>query len=127
MRLAAVQLTRHLPQKDWLGEVNALFDFVQGHIRYIRDIRNVETLQTPEKTLQLKAGDCDDKSTLLAALLESIGHPARFHAVGFAPGKFSHVFVETLVGGKWMPLETTEPYDAGRAPSGAVMHMIRHL
>lgn len=119
VRQTAVQLTNNLPQKDLLGEIRALHAFVRDNIRYVRDVRGVETLQTPERTLLNKSGDCDDKSTLLAALLESISHPARFVAVGFrSPNNCDHVYVETQLRstGQWIPLETTEPVQAGWSP-----------
>lgn len=126
VRLAALQLVESLPQRDWPAEVAALFQFVQDRIRYVRDVRGVETLQTPEQTLQLKQGDCDDKATLLAALLLSIGHPARFHAVGFRRDSFAHVYPETRIGGRWVALETTQQRPLGWAPV-AVEHMILTL
>ncbi len=52
-----------------------LHRFVRDNIRYIKDIRDVETVAYPDITLQQGQGDCDDKSVLLASLLESIGHP----------------------------------------------------
>lgn len=128
VRLAAQQLTNHLPQKDWLAEVAELHRFVRDRIRYVRDVRGVETVQAPERTLQLKSGDCDDKATLLAALLESIGHPARFHAIGFRRGHFSHVFPETRIGRRWLALETTEPWEVGEsAADRAAAHLVVHV
>lgn len=106
VRDLALQLVSGLRAKDYAGEVAALQRFVRDSIRYVRDIRGVETVQTPERTLALKQGDCDDKSTLLASLLESIGHRTRFEAIGFQPGQWSHVLVSALVSGKWVPLET---------------------
>lgn len=126
VRNTAGGLVSHLAQKNYLGEVKTLHRFVRDNIRYLRDIHGVETLQAPDKTLQYGYGDCDDKSTLLAAMLESIGHPSRFVAVGKAPDKFSHVYVETLVGRKWFPLETTEPVDAGWSPPGMRSRMVIH-
>lgn len=125
--LAARQVVQYLPQKDYHAEVVTLHQFVRDHIRYVRDIRGVETLQSPERTLQLKQGDCDDKATLLAAMLEALGHRARFHAVGFQPDHYSHVYTETLLGRAWLPLETTEDWEAGRAPARAVTHMIANV
>lgn len=126
IRQKAVELTRFLRQKDWLGEIHALFDFVQNNIRYLRDINGVETVHTPEQVLAQGQGDCDDKSILLASLLESIGHPTRFCAIGFSPGKISHVFVQTRVGGpnKWISLETTEPVDMGWHPKKPIKDSI---
>lgn len=127
VRLLAQRLTRYLQQKDFVGEVRALHRFVRDEIRYVKDVNLVETLQTPEATLRLGSGDCDDKATLLAALLESIGHPARFVAVGFQPGRLSHVYVETRIGPTWVPAETTEPVNLGWSPPGVVSRLVRHL
>jgi transglutaminase-like putative cysteine protease len=110
IRQLALRLVAGLRPKDYVGEVHALHRFVRDGIRYVRDIRGVETVQTPERTLENGQGDCDDKSTLLASLLQAIGHAARFEAVGFGPGQWSHVLVSAkLPDGSWLPLETTVP------------------
>lgn len=120
IRQLALSLVRGNHQKDWVGEVKNLHAFVRDKIRYVKDIEGVETVALPEITLQLEQGDCDDKSVLLASLLGSIGHPTRFVAIGFKPRQFSHVFVETKIGDKWIPLETTEPVSIGWTPKGVV-------
>jgi len=125
IRTLALQLVKRNGQKDWLGEVRKIQEFVRDRIRYVKDIRGVETLQTPVKTLEFGQGDCDDKSTLVAALLESIGHPTRFVAVGFS-GQFAHVLVETKIGNKWIAVETTEPVGLGWFPPGVTMRMRWH-
>lgn len=120
----ARRLTMKLPQKDWSGEVRALHAYVRDGIRYLKDTNEVERVQTPLVTVDIGTGDCDDKSVLLATLLEAIGHPARFVAVGFEPGHFSHVYVETKIGPKWIPLETTAYMQPGQAPLRAVSRLI---
>lgn len=112
----ALLLTKHLDQKDFYGEIEAIFDFVQNDIRYVQDPVDVEKLQTPPVTLQLRSGDCDDKSTLLAALLEAIGHPTRFQAIGLTHRAIDHVYVETRLGADWIALDATEPHEMGWAP-----------
>lgn len=107
VRTVALNLVRTLPQKAFADQVVYLFQFVQKRIRYVGDVRDVETLQTPKYTLEMGQGDCDDKSTLLAALLESIGHPTRFAALAIAGGPFSHVIVETRLGQQWKALDPT--------------------
>lgn len=121
IRELALKLTRGISQKAYSEEARALFNFVQNSIRYTRDINGVETVQTPLKTLEYGAGDCDDKATLLAALLESIGFETRFHAMGFQPRDVSHVLLECNINGEWVALETTEPVAMGWLPPG-----IRH-
>ena len=96
-------------ERDWWAEVNALQSWVRDNIRFQRDPEAFELVQTPEKTLEYGIGDCDDKSTLLAALLESMGHPAQFIAIGFDGEQHSHVLVRTKVGETWMPAETILP------------------
>lgn len=127
IRETALSILTDVAPKNWRGEIEALFRFVRDHIRYTRDIVGLETLQTPPVTLELGAGDCDDKSTLLAALLESVGHPTRFVAVGYrAPGSYSHVYVETRMGAGWIALDATMPHDMGWAPRTPIARMVHH-
>lgn len=129
VRELASKLVRTVPQYDRVGAVRALHAFVRDHIRYTDDPTRVEWVQTPRATLELGTGDCDDKATLLAALLESIGRPTRFAAVGFTEGGgLSHVLVEIVAGrsGKWVPLETIVPVEAGWGPAGVKRVMVAH-
>lgn len=121
VHMAAISRSRSCPQKDYACEVRCLHAFVRDGIRYVQDPKDVERVQSPDVTLQIAAGDCDDKSVLLASLLEAMGHPTRFVAIGFEPGIFSHVYVETKIGARWIPLETTEPVAAGWEPDPALV------
>lgn len=113
VRETAVQIVRGagIPGHDFARELATLFAFVRDRIRFTRDPVGVELLQGARYTLERGAGDCDDKATLLAALLESIGHPAelRFRAIGVRPGspQFSHVYVVARLGGREIPLDPT--------------------
>lgn len=120
----ARQITAKVPEKSWKNEARAILSWVQKNIRYVKDVRGVETLQTPVQTLRIGAGDCDDKSMLTAALMESIGHPTRFMAVGMQPDHFCHVFTQTKVGGKWVTMEATENWPLGRNPRGVKCSMV---
>lgn len=105
----ARELVAHLPPKDWRGQVDAIYTFVRDAVRYVSDVDGMEGLQTPDVTLEILAGDCDDKVILLGALLTSIGHPVQFCAVKVDDEKdFSHVAARTLMGTAWVWLETTE-------------------
>lgn len=115
VREKALALVKGLPDRAWYPEIQRLHNFVQTQIRYTYDPTDVELVQTPEKTLEYMQGDCDDQSTLLAALFDSIGHPARFIALGFNGETFSHVLVQTKIrsdgndsptGGNWLTCET---------------------
>jgi len=119
IRDTALQIISDVPgHKNWVGQVRSIHAWVRDHVQYVRDISGVETLATPVQTLDYMQGDCDDQATLVAALLESIGHPTRFVAISAsALGAFSHVYTETKIGhnpGKWIPLETTEKFSMGK-------------
>lgn len=117
IRRKAADLVAFIPGNSWREQARLLFEFVRDRVRYLGDVNGIETIQTPGVTLSLGYGDCDDKSTLLAALLESIGHPARFRAVGFAGfGEFEHVYVETKIGNDWLAMDATMPHEMGWAP-----------
>jgi len=116
IRALALELVKDLPAKDYLGEVTLVHRFVRDRVRYVRDIRDVETVATPLETLRVMQGDCDDKATLLACLLESIGVECRFCAVAQTPGAWLHVLTQANIGGKWLSLEATEPVSVGWHP-----------
>lgn len=116
VRQTALSIVQNIPPKNWHREVAEIWNFVNSQIRYVRDINGVETLQTPEKTMEFGQGDCDDQSVLIASLLESIGHPTRFIALGFGPANYQHVFAETKIGNRWIPVETTEDWPLGYIP-----------
>ena len=126
IRDLAAQLTGDLASKDYHAEAMRLHQYVRDEIRYLQDVRGVETVQTPTLTLDLAVGDCDDKALLLAALLESIGHPTRFLAVGFQPGELDHVLVETKIGNHYLAAETTEPVPFGWRPPDVVESMLMY-
>ena len=109
-------LLQGVPAKDWQREILTLFHFVRNNIRYTLDPDELELLATPERLLEIGAGDCDEMAMLLAALLKATGKPVRFLAVGFEAGDLSHVYVEVKNGDAWIPLDVTEPYAPGWEP-----------
>lgn len=109
---------RGIPARQWVREIGALHEFVRDRIRYVKDPVGLELVQDPATTLDKGYGDCDDKTTLLGALLMATGHPARATAVAMGGGPFSHVLTETYSGERWVPLETIIPKPMGWFPSG---------
>jgi len=118
IRGLALSLVSNLPGKDEIAEIDTLFKFVRDRIRYVKDVYNVETLATPVKTLEIGQGDCDDKSTLLAALLESIGYQTMFKLASYSGDMFEHVYVFVCGLGIAIHLDPTEPEPAGYEPPG---------
>jgi hypothetical protein len=109
IRTLSLQLTRHVPSYDKVGEVAALHGFVRDQIAYREDVEGVETLQTPVYTLQMTSGDCDDKATLLCTMLCCIGYQCLFYAIGQNGGPFEHVMAGVRLGTRNIPLETIIP------------------
>jgi transglutaminase-like putative cysteine protease len=106
------------------AQASALQQWVQNSVEYRRDPVDAELLQTPQVTLQLKAGDCDDQAVLIASLLQATGHPAQFIAVGMNGAPLSHVFTQTLIGTSWVSVETIEKRPLGWNPPGVTSHYI---
>lgn len=113
---AAVSIIYLTPQKDQLAEACAIFDYVRDSIRYVRDVFGTETLADPRTTLLRKVGDCDDQSTLLAALLEAVGYRTRFVVAGYSSTNYEHVYVQVFVRGQWFNCDPTEDKPFGWAP-----------
>lgn len=134
IRTLAQQLVQGCAENDTRCEAATLQAFVRDSIRYVRDVRDVETIQFPEQTLQLKSGDCDDKALLLAALLESIGFHTRFCAVGVNGGDYSHVLTQVMIPGSgWVSAEVipidgrTEKAPFGWFPPNATCFTLAHV
>ena len=131
IRTKAEDLVGDLPGQSFTDQVRCCFGYVRDNVRYLQDCNGVEQIHTPVVMLQKMKGDCDDMVTLLAALLESIGHPCRFVAVGYRnPSECEHVYLETRVGNDWISLDPTQLVNIGWAPippwtSDRVMVLIR--
>lgn len=114
----AVDLVRNVAAYDEFGELNAIFSWVLGNIRYTKDPVSKEKLYPPKELLKIGAGDCDDMTMLLAALALALGYPARVVTVaanGNFPNDFSHVYpqVEAPPGsGNWVALDAARPGSA---------------
>jgi transglutaminase-like putative cysteine protease len=90
-------------------EIDSVFNWVKDNIEFRGEAG--ETIQSPEATINLGAGDCDDHATLLAALLRSLGYQTDFRTVAMndSPDEYSHVYavVQDKQTGQWIPLDTT--------------------
>ncbi len=121
VRQKAIQIfrERRVRPKDRLGEVCALFEWVHDNVRYTRDIFRVELLHSARRMLELQAGDCDDMTIVLGAMLISTGHPVRLALAGFRPNKphsYSHVYPEVNVGGRWIAIDASTDRPVGWSP-----------
>ena len=110
VRIAAIEAARGSIKN--LTEIDSVLAWTKRNIEFRGE--NAETLQSPVVTLQLRAGDCDDHSVLMAALLRSLGYRTMFKTVAtqrIAPRQFSHVYVvvQEKRTGRWVGLDSTVP------------------
>lgn len=90
----------------------ALFYFVRDQVRNEPDPPGIEWLQAPHVTLRHPVGDCDDKTTLLGALLQAVGVKVRLVAIGIRSQRLGHVYLEALLPTPvphWLPLDPKNP------------------
>jgi hypothetical protein len=124
----AHSIVRDVPPKDWMGEICAVFSFVQSYVRYGLDTNGAEVIQAPNVTLELGYGDCDDFVCCICGLLEALGHNTFICALGFdAAENYSHVIALCVGAGSETPLvalDATEMHPAGWFPPGATYAMI---
>jgi hypothetical protein len=125
---AAVSVIYLYPQQIDEIEADALYRFVRDRIRYVRDPVGLEAVATPVTTLQRGVGDCDDQTTLLAAMLEAVGYPTRFVLAGYRSQNYEHVFLEVLASGQWIaadPILKSEQF--GYEAPGAVSRYVERI
>jgi len=111
IRHLALQIVADLPSKAYKLETEAIYNWVANNIRYTLDIDGIETLQTPDWTLKLRQGDCDDHAILVASLLRAIGHKVKFVAIKDKTSgskNYCHVYAITKIGPHWVSVDTTE-------------------
>lgn len=105
----ATDIVKTVPAYQERAEAEAIYKWVRGNIRFTRDPLTKEKLYPPGELLKIRAGDCDDMATLIAALDFAVGIPARFVTVAgnrSYPQEFSHVYTEAEVpagSGNWIP------------------------
>lgn len=106
IRDLAVQIVQDsaVQPRDKKEQAKALARWVQANIYYIHELP--ERFQLPTETLRLKAGDCDDATTLLGSMLESVGIPVMLCCMSI-DGAWAHIFPSAVIGGKMMHLDTT--------------------
>ncbi len=91
---------KEMSDDNLIGIAEAIYVWVRDGIAYVNDPAG-EYFQPAVKTMEVGAGDCDDQSILLAAMLGSIGLEP---ILVILP---DHVYVELQVGGKQVPMDPT--------------------
>lgn len=108
---SAYAIVRHsgAAEHNDLAEVQAVFQWVLGNIRFFKDPPGHELVRNARWILQHRGGDCDDiNAVLLPSLLGAIGYECRLVTVKAdptAPEEFTHIYAEVLVGDQWIPVD----------------------
>jgi Transglutaminase-like superfamily len=109
-------------QFNFTGEIQAIYNWVAAHVRFVRDVFGVETLRTAREILSTRAGDCDDiNAVLLPSLLMTVGAHVRLVTIASDPrdpNTFTHIYCEVeLPNGQWLPIDSARRNAAfGRGP-----------
>jgi len=107
----------NVPRYNYISELESLHDWVRRHIRYTRDPSDIEYIQTPERLLESRMGDCDDLTVLLGSLAESIGQPVDIKVVSRDASKnFHHVYPVAEIDGHQYSLDASVPFPFGYQP-----------
>lgn len=117
----AVQIVRNTPEFSEAPKVQAIYEWMRAHIRFVADAVGKEVLRTPEETIQVGAGDCDCMTVLIATLAGTAGMTSRAVTVSTDPSEpntYSHVYPEVFADGQWIPVDCARPNSAlGLSPN----------
>jgi len=112
--------------RNWLGEVAQIADHITANVRYTLDTFGIDTYRTPQRTLQLAMGDCDDMAALGGAVLQAVGYPIMIKVIQMeGQPDFHHIY---LVAGlppdspqQWIAFDPTQAaHPVGYEPVGIV-------
>ena len=73
LRTQAASIVSGCPSGDKECQVNELYRYVVENYDYYSDPRAGEYIQSPQDTMKIKGGDCEDLTILLSSLLENLG------------------------------------------------------
>ena len=73
LRKKAFEIVYACPSGDKECQVNTIYRYIVENYNYRSDPRRDELIQTPQETINLGGGDCEDLTILQNSLLENIG------------------------------------------------------
>ena len=109
LRLLVSKIIAPCKSKNFLCYLLRIVNYVKRNIKYVNDPPRLETLQSPERTLSLRMGDCDDHTILTGTLLRLAGFPIRIVLGDInSDGRYEHVYLKArLPDGRWLTVDTT--------------------
>lgn len=106
-----------VPPREKKAQALAIGDWVQQNVYYVHELP--ERFQDPTETLRIKAGDCDDMTSFIGSLIESVGIPSVMVCMK-VNGGWSHIFPAARIPetGGLLPLDATMRFavSLGRNP-----------
>lgn len=73
LRSLASSVTKECNSGDKECQLNKIYRYIVEDYNYYSDPRDREFIQTPNETMKIKGGDCEDLTILMSSLLENIG------------------------------------------------------
>ena len=111
IRALAVHAVRHYkaPQRNKAAQARACAQWCRDNLTYLHELP--ERFQWPDETLRTRSGDCDDFTTLIGSMIESIGIPCVMVTMEIN-GVWSHIFPAAQVGTppSLLPLDATNKF-----------------
>lgn len=110
VRELAMGLIRNCREYDYSCQLLSIFQGVRDRVRFLRDPKGLEWVQTPVTTLRVGVGDCDCQSLLVSSIAEALGLETRFRTGAIGRNTFpGHVWAEVYHPGerRWVKLDTT--------------------
>jgi hypothetical protein len=93
--------------RDKKAQALAVANWVKANIYYVHELP--ERFAYPTETLRSKNGDCDDFTTLIGSLIESIGIPSMMVCMKVG-GRWSHIFPAAQTPNGLLPLDATNRF-----------------
>jgi hypothetical protein len=121
INVQAIQILRNAGVANFgvMDRLAAFYDWISqpANFLYVPDpigpFGPKETVRPARTLFQVKGGDCDDYSALLASLLGTVGIRTRLVTIAAdrtSPNDFSHIYPEAEAApGRWIPLDAARP------------------
>lgn len=119
LALSLVRGTSQHGEKSELEELSRVFWFVKNNVEYRQDPHLYDLYSTASRTIQVKAGDCDDHLILVDALIGNLGYIPGAKVIS-ADGANWHIYAITCVFPRQNPQAPTARYialDTTQTPS----------
>ena len=94
-----------ISERDTVGIVRAVFEWVRDRVRFSNEAG--EQVLLPDRVIAWRFGDCDDKTCLVVAMLESVRIPWRTVLLARGGVPF-HIYPQARLGGRWVDLEVSD-------------------